>query len=222
MTDEQLRGLIEADDLGLIAIKAKRTPQSSEEERVLEGFRQILDFVEARGTAPAKLAADMNERLLHARLTAIRGNPAWREKLLPFDKEFELLAVDEESAPLTIDDLLNDDFLDSLEAEASDIFDLKHLPNPKDIEGPDYVAQRTSASSRVNSSPAMPISEPDSVNCCRSPMSSKSKRASSTLWAASCCMWTRWASGSRRTGSGTPVCALCLRTAPNPTCCSAP
>jgi len=146
MTDEQLRGLIEADDLGLIAIKAKRTPQSSEEERVLEGFRQILDFVEARGTAPAKLAADMNERLLHARLTAIRGNPAWREKLLPFDKEFELLAVDEESAPLTIDDLLNDDFLDSLEAEASDIFDLKHLPNPKDIEGPDYVAQRKTCS----------------------------------------------------------------------------
>ena len=147
MTDDQLAKLISADDLGLLTVKPKRTPQSTEEERLMDGFQQILKFVETTGAAPAEFADDMSERLLFARLEAIRANPQQRERLLPFD-EFGLLIgaaklpETAEALPATIDDVLNDDFLNTLSPPANSIFQIKHIPLTKDIEGPDYVAQR--------------------------------------------------------------------------------
>jgi hypothetical protein len=148
MTDEELDRLIAADDLGLTKPKSKRTPQTSEEERLLEGFHEIIRFVEDTGAAPTELGAGMNERLLFTRLKAIRQNHAQCARLLPFD-EYGLLKdeavipkIEPPSAPATIDDVLNDPFLDSLETVAQDIFTLKHVPLTKDIDSPDYVAQR--------------------------------------------------------------------------------
>lgn len=147
MTDEELDKLIAADDLGLTKPKPKRTPQTSEEERLLEGFQELVRFVETTGTAPVERGDGMNERLLFTRLNAIRQNSAQCERLLPFD-EYGLLKgevavpIKEAPRPATLDDILDDAFLDSLEAEAADIFTIKHIPLAKDIEAPDYVAQR--------------------------------------------------------------------------------
>ena len=147
MTDEELDKLIAADDLGLTKPKPKRTPQTSEEERLLEGFQELIRFVETTGAAPVERGDAMNERLLFTRLNAIRQNPAQCERLLPFD-EYGLLKgevavpVKDAPRPATLDDILDDAFLDSLEAEAPDIFTIKHIPLGKDIEAPDYVAQR--------------------------------------------------------------------------------
>ena len=147
MTDEQLAKLIADDDLGLLAVKPKRTPQTSEEERLLEGFKELIRFVENTGAAPTELGTGMNERLLFTRLKAIRENTTQRERLLPFD-EYGLLKGElaeppkEPPPPATIDDIFNDPFFASLDSGASDIFTLKHVPQAKDIESPDYVAQR--------------------------------------------------------------------------------
>jgi len=147
MTDEELDKLIAADDLGLTKPKPKRTPQTSEEERLLEGFQELVRFVETTGAAPVERGDGMNERLLFTRLNAIRQNPAQCERLLPFD-EYGLLRGDvampvkEAPRPATLEDILDDAFLDSLEAESPDIFTIKHIPLAKDIEAPDYVAQR--------------------------------------------------------------------------------
>lgn len=147
MTDEELDKLIAADDLGLTKPKPKRTPQTSEEERLLEGFQELIRFVETTGAAPVELGDGLNERLLFTRLNAIRQNHAQCERLLPFD-EYGLLKgevvvpVKESPRSATIHDILDDAFLDSLEAEAPDIFTIKHIPLTKDIEAPDYVAQR--------------------------------------------------------------------------------
>jgi hypothetical protein len=147
MTDEELDKLIAADDLGLTKPKPKRSPQTSEEERLLEGFQELIRFVETTGAAPVELGDGLNERLLFTRLNAIRQNPAQCERLLPFD-EYGLLKGDlpvpvkEAPQPATLDDILDDAFLDSLEAEAPDIFTIKHIPLAKDIEAADYVAQR--------------------------------------------------------------------------------
>ena len=147
MTDEELDKLIATDDLGLTKPKPKRTPQTTEEERLLEGFQELIRFVETTGAAPVELGAGMNERLLFTRLTAIRKNAAQCERLLPFD-EYGLLKgeiaapVKETPRPATIDDILNDPLLDSLDADAPDIFTIKHIPLTKEIEAPDYVAQR--------------------------------------------------------------------------------
>lgn len=147
MTDEELDKLIASDNLGLTKPKPKRTPQSTEEERLLEGFQEIIRFVETTGAAPVELGAGMNERLLFTRLNAIRHNPAQRERLLPFDEygllKGEVAAPVTESPPSpTIDDILDDAFLDTLDTGAEDIFTIKHIPLDDRIEGPDYVAQR--------------------------------------------------------------------------------
>ncbi len=138
MTDDQLAKLIQDDDQGLLKVKPKRTPQSTEEERLLDGFQTIVRFVETNGAAPAEKAVELSERLLFAKLNAIRSNPQQREKLLPFD-EYNLLT---ESLPATIDEILDDDFLDNLNPAANEIFKIKNIPLTKDIESPDYVAQR--------------------------------------------------------------------------------
>lgn len=144
MTDEQLARLIADDDLGLLAVRPKRTPQSSEEERLIEGFQEIAAFVESTGVAPTERGPG-SERSLHARLQAIRKNESLRARLAPFD-EFGLLSIGtarpEESAPGSIEELLDDPFVDGLDGVASDIFDLRHVPRQKEAESPDYVAQR--------------------------------------------------------------------------------
>lgn len=147
MTDEELDKLIAADDLGLTKPKPKRTPQTSEEERLLEGFQELVRFVESTGAAPVERGAGMNERLLFARLNAIRSNPAQCARLLPFDEHGLLKGaiaepVEEKPEPATIDEILDDEFLDSLDADTPDIFTIKHIPLSKDIDAPDYVAQR--------------------------------------------------------------------------------
>lgn len=149
MTDEALDKLIADDDLGLLVVKPKRTPQATEEERLLEGFQEIIRFVEENDAAPSKYGEGINEKRLFTRLEAIRRSPQQCEKLKPFD-EYRLLAPFEESptgvitepAPASIDDLLNDPLLDDLEAGVGDIFNLKHVTIRKSIEGADYVAQR--------------------------------------------------------------------------------
>ena len=140
MTDEQLAKLIQDDDQDLLKVKPKRTPQSTEEERLLDGFQTIVRFVETTGAAPAEFAAELSERLLFAKLNAIRSNRQQCEKLLPFD-EYGLLK-EVEASPATIDEILNDDFLDNLNPAANEIFKIKNIPLTKDIESPDYVAQR--------------------------------------------------------------------------------
>mgnify|MGYP003638837524 CR=1 FL=1 len=147
MTDEELDRLIAADDLGLLRVKPKRTPQTTEEERLLEGFNELIRFVEVTGTAPVERGVAMNERLLFTRLSAIRRNPAQCERLAPFDtygllKKVEQAPASEAPPPASIDDILDDAFLDDLTATTPDIFTLKHVPSPKDVESPDYVAQR--------------------------------------------------------------------------------
>lgn len=147
MTDEELDKLIAADDLGLTKPKPKRTPQTTEEERLLEGFQELIRFVETTGAAPVALGTGLNERLLFTRLIAIRRNPAQCERLRLFD-EYGLLKgeiaapVKEATPPATIDDILADAFLDTLDADTPDIFTIKHIPLAKDTEAPDYVAQR--------------------------------------------------------------------------------
>ncbi len=149
MTDEELDNLIADDDFGLLIVKPKRTPQTTEEERLLEGFQEIIRFVEENDAAPSKYGEGISEKRLFTRLEAIRRSPQQCETLKPFD-EYGLLGPFEvsppeiitEPAPVSIDDLLNDPLLDALEAEVGDIFDLKHVTIRKSIEGADYVAQR--------------------------------------------------------------------------------
>jgi hypothetical protein len=141
MTDAQLDQLIADDDLGLLKVKAKKTPQTTEEEKLLAGFQEILRFVESHEVAPSKHGDHLSERLLFARLEAIRHDPVQREMLKKFD-EYGLLHMQEDKTPESIEEVLDDNFLDSLDHGGSQILNIRNILRPKDIESPDYVAQR--------------------------------------------------------------------------------
>jgi len=141
MTDAQLDQLIADDDLGLLKVKAKKTPQTTEEEKLLAGFQEILRFVESHEVAPSEYGDQLSERLLFARLEAIRRDPVQRVMLKKFD-EYGLIHMQEDKTPMSIKDVLDDDFLDSLDHGGSEILTIKNIPLGRDIESPDHVAQR--------------------------------------------------------------------------------
>lgn len=150
MTDEELAKLIADDEFGLLAVKPRRTPQTTEEERLLESFGAIVRFVEETGAAPSRLGSGIEERRLFARLQAIRSNAAQCERLRPFDEHGILTEIAEDKprdsaikgVPSTMEDVLNDSFLDGLESGVDDLFRLKHVPTKVESTSPDYVAQR--------------------------------------------------------------------------------
>jgi hypothetical protein len=202
MTDEQLAKLIADDDLGLLTVKPKRTPQTSGEERLLEGFQELIRFVESTGAAPTELG----QPSLFARHHAIRCNASWREQLRPFD-EYGLL--EGEVVPTSIDDILNDPFFASLESGASDIFTLKHVPQAKDIESPDYVAQRKPCKK-------FEVYEEQFRTCQKElktekrrllPFANEQQIELGKFWAASCSWSRRWVSASKKRAAGTTACA---------------
>lgn len=148
MTDDELVNFIADDDLNLLKIAPKRTPQSTEEEMLLKNFQELVMFVEETGSAPYNQSSDLKEKRLHARLEAIRSDPQKKEKLKAFD-EYGILEspeeepkIEEAAPPESIDDILNDSFLDEIKTDDLGIFDLKHVPKQSEIDSPDYVGRR--------------------------------------------------------------------------------
>lgn len=165
MTDEELARLIASDTLGLLAVKSKRSPQNSAEERVTKKFGVIVSFVEQHGAPPSRLAEDLDERKLYESLAAIRRRPTWVGLLRPFD-EYGVLAVAPAAptapAPValpalvvapadaglvspeaaTVDDILNDPLLAADSPDVRSLFTLRHVAARTEPTQPDYVAQR--------------------------------------------------------------------------------
>jgi len=159
MTDKQLQKLIESDEFGFLAVKPPSASKTPDEERVLEIYNPIADFIRANEFPPEQFSGDQTERRLAHQLAGLQNDETCRKLLrsvdefgLFGDKSIPLSKVAEDPAPYgqvkeaeTIDDVLSDPALASLlggDDEGSGIFDLKHVPAPSDVESPDYVAQR--------------------------------------------------------------------------------
>lgn len=138
MDRETLRKLIEDDDLGLLEVKPLQSSAVTPEERRIEKFYKISDFYRIHGREPRKDPENMQEATLSMSLAGFRQDPAAIETLQALD-EFGLLAPEE--IPESLEDIFADDASGILdEDEASDIFQLRHVPNKLDL--PDYIAQR--------------------------------------------------------------------------------
>ena len=152
MTNDELLKLIEQDDLGLLAVQPKRSLKSTEEELILEKFQNIIKFIGENGGVPIEQGQGIDERVFYVSLKAIRQNRRFRSILLPFDELGLLQELDNDvdrdnlispqSEPTTLEDIFNDPLFKELEEIDDDIYNLKHVPHSKDIESPDYVAQR--------------------------------------------------------------------------------
>lgn len=137
MDADTLRSLIADDDLGLLDVKPAPGKAPTEAERLVEGFFEIQDFYRENGREPENDMTNIQEARLAMRLKGLRENPSKCAELLDLD-EFGLLVPT--PAPESIDDILDDDFLQVLDTPEDDIFQLRHVP--ESIEMPDYVARR--------------------------------------------------------------------------------
>lgn len=126
--EKQLDTLLAADD-GLLDMPAEPRPVT-ETDRLVRAFNEINDFVEQYGKEPSAETLDISERKLGARLIGIRASERKTEELKQHDKHGLL---SQESAPASIDELLEEDPLGLLEDTAG-ILDVSTLPVRKSPE----------------------------------------------------------------------------------------
>ena len=156
--EKELESILENDPLGLLDIKQKKSNAITADERLIESFKEINDYMEQHGKEPSA-SREIQERRLFSRLKGLREDPEKAMALKDHDS-FNLLGditVSEPPEPpdpskiKTIDDILEDDALGLLDGiggsdlveesdTEEDIFNLKNIP--KTIEKPDYVAKR--------------------------------------------------------------------------------
>jgi len=132
---EQIRRMLAEDEFDLLRETPKPAPVTSG-DRLITGFLEINEFVDARGRSPVSNPADIGEFKLAARLKALSENDEHREALLEHDKHGLLK---EPEPPASIADLLASDDLGLLDDEV-DLHTLTHVPKVQ--ASPEKVAQR--------------------------------------------------------------------------------
>ena len=135
--------LAEPDDLGLFPDEAPIIKPMSEGDREKQAFEEICQFVDKNGFIPGEgpegHVAGMIETKLRARLVAFRRDLAKSAKLAPNDRHGLLVTpvVAPAAAPLSLDDILDDDLL---QGPAEGIFDCKLTGDTR--QQPDEYAAR--------------------------------------------------------------------------------
>ena len=123
----------------LINVKPKSSGAKTTDERLLNSFQEINDFVEKNKREPQPNISNVSEYQLYTRLKGIRENPEKKEQLKDIDTnnllDFEIKEIN------SIDDILNDDTFDLFEDD-TDLFNFKHTPKPDERVSTDFVARR--------------------------------------------------------------------------------
>jgi hypothetical protein len=140
MDRDALQKLIEDDDLGLLTIKPKASPEATAAERLRTSFIEIIDFVRKNGREPEPNKADLKEMMLFSRLSGLRQDPKKIESLQQYD---ELNLLSDKMPVESIEDIFMDDNLGLLNDDTESIFTLKNVPATKSINNlPEYIAKR--------------------------------------------------------------------------------
>ena len=121
---DELRALFESEDGALFKLKPKRNIQTSD-DRLLEAFNKINDFIRNNEQLPKSQSSDINEAVLGTELDTIKVDDKKSEYLREFD-EFGILEF--EKAPDSLEELFNSsgDIFDK-----DGIFDTSNLPRAK-------------------------------------------------------------------------------------------
>ena len=97
----RLADLFESEDGDLFKPKPKKNVPNAD-DRLIESFNQITDFVKKYDHIPDKESEDTKEALLGARLLGIRSDSGKTEQLINYD---ELGLLELEKAPESLDEL---------------------------------------------------------------------------------------------------------------------
>ncbi|WP_269685007.1 GIY-YIG nuclease family protein [Flavobacterium lacustre] len=136
-----LEDIFNDDEFGILESKAKVSNIKSEDERLIDSFREINTFYEKNNREPKADVFVVSERGLGVALRELRKNIKKVEILKPYDVHNLLGNITVEIN--SIDDILNDDEFGLLDTdETLEIFKLKNIPSSKDREETDFVARR--------------------------------------------------------------------------------
>ncbi|MEX0895661.1 MAG: GIY-YIG nuclease family protein [Patescibacteria group bacterium] len=149
MTDkdfnDQLSKLFESEDAFLFKPKDKAVNPTSE-DRLVESFQEIINFVLENDVEPSIESSDFNEALLAKRLEFIRNTDEKIKILTPYDS-LGLLAKIE--APKSIDDLFEKDDFDLFKSAGNQILKVKNVPLSSRATS-DEIAKRKRATDFMN------------------------------------------------------------------------
>lgn len=134
-----LEEILQNDPLEVLKDIKPKSKVSSDEQRLIDGFKAINEFYEKNGYEPKK-TTDVSQRQLASKLEGYRRDNQKIKTLKPYDK-YNLLREKEEIKVKSLDDILSNDILGVLDDKDNDIFTLKHIPK-KETTMPEYVAKR--------------------------------------------------------------------------------
>lgn len=135
---DKLLEIFSEDSLGILDIKSEKSKITTEDERLIDSFKEINNFYNENNREPMR-SNDIIESKLFFRLSNIRQDQSKCNALIEYD-EFGLLKKDEFLEVNSINDIFNNDSLSILEDDDESIFDIKNIP--KKINKPEYVASR--------------------------------------------------------------------------------
>lgn len=138
--ETELARIFAEDDLGLLEIKPKVSCAKSADQRLVDSFEEINDFVGQYGNEP-KIDGSVIEQKLAYRLRGIRQSTEKSASLSDYDR-FQLLASPPVKEYESLDDILMDDeamALLDIDDSPESIFKLKHVTA---TSLPDYISQR--------------------------------------------------------------------------------
>lgn len=137
---EQLIKLFESEKGQLFKPK-ERLVAITQEDRLIEKFREIIDFVDDNNALPSIDSSDINEALLAKRLEFIKSSPEKVKLLKPYDSHGLLIKP---KPPKSVAELFESNDFNLFKGEANNIFKVKNVPiKPKAAS--DQVAKRKRA-----------------------------------------------------------------------------
>lgn len=138
------------DEFHLIESKGKQIVAKTADDRLIDSYKEIQDFVNDHGKEPAPNMANVTEYRLYSRLKGIREDPRKIEQLQEYDDKGLLPTVVEAESgeyvsskkPKSLDEILNDEDLGLISGDDEQLFDFKHIPKEDHRASADFVARR--------------------------------------------------------------------------------
>ena len=138
--EAELSRIFAEDDLGLFDVKPKKSLAKTSDQRLVDSFEKVNDFVAEHGWEPRSDSDLVIEKQLAFCLHGIRITPEKVAALRDYDR-FGLLGEIPAKEYHSLEDVLTDRDNDNLlgDDEAESIFTLKHV---KAVALPDYISKR--------------------------------------------------------------------------------
>jgi len=140
------------DDFHLIEEKKKESSARTADERLVDSYKEIQDFVEKHDREPEPNTKNVSEYQLYSRLKGIREDPQKVAQLRGHDEKgllpkSEVSEPDSEGykaskKPESLEDILEDEGLGLISGEDEGLFDFKHVPKEDQRASADFVARR--------------------------------------------------------------------------------